>query len=385
MQHAAVQSSPNVIVHALKARSVRVAEPQSHDDLLWLATSRFCKTERQSRLSHDQFSEAFNLLVGTASTSMKRAICALLADCPYTPRAIAIYLALEKIETATPMLARSTVLGQLDLMQIVQRHPNTHGKIIATRPDLGPSLVKHLQGLQVGAIDDALDKNYALPDPMKTRSADALFNQLRQKHHDVHVAMRRTEKPTQSTTRQTKMGQASTSASPSQQLVEAAARGGLLAQQAEQSKAHRKNFNFGQALERAAQARSRQAMAVLMQKQAGITLGTAHQVLDDKSGDTFAVLMRAYGVDDAQANRILLLAQPGIGLSVHNAMRAVRFYSALKRESCLEAVSQWPMEQTKPVKHQPMLADTQKRPRVRQINAKAAIQSVQWASQRKAS
>ncbi|MEM9732586.1 MAG: hypothetical protein AAF903_03750 [Pseudomonadota bacterium] len=374
MQHAAVQSSPSVSFQTPKVRPKRVVEPQSHDDLLWMATSRFCKTDRHSRLTHDQFSEAFNLLIGTASTSMKRAICAVLADCSYTPRSIAIYLALEELETATPMLARSTVLGQLDLMQIVQRRAKTHAKIIAGRPDLGPSLVKHLRGLNIEAVNAALDANYALPDHMKARSADALFHDLRQKHHDVHVAMRKAEEPNYTP----KVD------SPSQQLVNAAARGGLLAKQAETAKAHKKSFNFGQALERAAQARSRQAMAVLMQKQAGITLGTAHQVLEDKSGDTFAVLMRAYGVEDAQANRILLLAQPGIGLSVHNAMRAVRFYNALKQQSCLEAVAQWPMEAVSKPKHQPMLSDTQKRPRVRQVDAKTAIQSVQWASQRKA-
>lgn len=382
MLHVAVQSSPNVIIHDRPQHAAsrpvqpqkRVSQPQTHDDLLWLATSRFCKTQRQSRLSSDQFSEAFNLLIGTVSADMKRAIAAVLADCPYTPRAIAIYLALEEIETATPFLARSTVLGQLDLIQVLQRKADTHGKIIAGRPDLGPSLVKHLKTLNQEDIDEALTNNYALPNAMAERSADALFDGLRQRHDDVDKRLSGKE------------GQTSVQTSnKTESLLKAASRGGRLSDQSTEPTAQtEKPFNFGIALERAAQARSRQAMAVLMQKQAGITLPTAHEVLDDKSGDTFAVIMRAYGVEDAQANRILLLAQPGIGLSVHNAMRAVRFYGALEQASCLEAVAQWPTEAQRKTVHAPALSDTGPSLRKQRVHTTASVHSVRWASQRKA-
>ncbi|MEE9315127.1 MAG: hypothetical protein V3V02_10805, partial [Rhizobiaceae bacterium] len=115
--------------------------------------------------------------------------------------------------------------------------------------------------------------------------------------------------------------------------------------------------DFGNAFEKAAQTRSHQAMIVLMQKQAELHAETAHQILVDKSGDTMAVFLRAAGVDDAQANRIQLLAQPAIGLSVQNATRAIKFYAQLKLETCQHAVSQWPKFKAYGAKHQGYLEE----------------------------
>ncbi len=81
-----------------------------------------------------------------------------------------------------------------------------------------------------------------------------------------------------------------------------------------------------------------------MQKKSGLHAQTAHQVLADKSGDTLAVFLRAADVSAAQANRIQMLAQPVIGLSVQNAARAARFYATLSKESCLTAIEQWPKQ-----------------------------------------
>ena len=137
-------------------------EPTTTDDLLWMATTRFCANEDISRLTQDQYQEAFYLLISEVSEKTKRAISAILADCTYLQRPIAIYLALEEIEIATPILAHSRVLGQLDLMQIVEKRGAAHRKIVATRYDIGPSLVQRLRRDNDQAINLALAQNRAL-------------------------------------------------------------------------------------------------------------------------------------------------------------------------------------------------------------------------------
>ena len=110
-------------------------------------------------------------------------------------------------------------------------------------------------------------------------------------------------------------------------------------------------------LEKIAAAKSRQGLATLMAKASGFSLDTAFQVLEDTSGDAFAVFMKAHDIEPATANRILMLTFPSIGLSTQNAMRAVRFYKTLEIESCLEAVEQWPKDEPKKTTHRPYVED----------------------------
>ena len=69
------------------------------------------------------------------------------------------------------------------------------------------------------------------------------------------------------------------------------------------------------------------------------------------------MLLSAAEVKPAQANRIQLLTHPAIGLSSHNALRAVRFYAQLNSESSLAAVEQWPKARDPQVRHEALLED----------------------------
>ena len=55
------------------------------------------------------------------------------------------------------------------------------------------------------------------------------------------------------------------------------------------------------------------------------------------------------------ANRIQLLTHPTVGLSSHNALRAVRFYAQLDSQSSRDAVAKWPKAKDPKITHQPQL------------------------------
>ena len=333
------QTTMNAAVQRVESTSISTASstraPQTRDGLLLMATERFCGETISNRLSNEQYKEAFYLLIGEVQIETKKRIAASICDCDYVPRSIAMYFALEPQHLSQSVLLTSKTLGQLDLLRIAEMKRGAHATLIAQRADIGPTLFRRLKELNIESVDAALAKNYFLPKNIKNKKPQDTFDLI-----DKQV---RTSPPAE----KQNLSNAENS------LLAAASRGGRLTTQSHQEEASYLAFDdFGQTFEQAVIRRSRQAMIVLMGKQAGISQQTANQILDDKSGDTLAVFLCSAGVGAAQANRIQLLNQPSIGLSVQNAMRAVRFYAELKKDTCVAAVDMWPKGNAAGAKHQ---------------------------------
>ena len=367
-------------------RPMRVTDHQTKDDMLILATNRFCDLDTHSRLTMEQYSEAFNLLIGQVSKATRQIVARRLAHSSFTPRSVALYLAMEPISVAMPIVAHSEVLGQLDVLRIIDRMGLDHARAAAGRLDIGPSLVRALKELDDEQVMIALEDNDALLGNLEQRNVDALFAQIENSQTEISLALanqrieqiaeteaeleEEIESPSLPETtilseQQSEILAESTPATlpeattaplndAERALLAAAGRGNrtdlpAMAQPMEN------DFNFGDAFEKVARAHSHQGMAVLMQKRFGLSLDTAQLVLQDRSGDTLAVLLSAAEVPAAQANRIQLLTHPTVGLSSHNALRAVRFYAQLNTESSLAAVAKWPKAKDPKVTHQPQL------------------------------
>jgi len=349
---------------------VSTTQHQSRDELLMLATNRFCDVDTHTRLTVDQFKEAFYLLVGEASNVTKQMMARTLAHCDSTPRPIALYLSLEPLIISEPLLQYSTVLGQLDLLQIIQMKGADHAAIVAKRPDIGPSVVKSLKEFDDASVQDQLAANYALIEDAPQRSAAALFDKI----DTIPLKKVRAElnSKTEIATTSEALPKTEERTKTETQLLQAAARGNRLEQPVSQHliTPQINEFDFGDTFEKLAKSRSHQAMVVLMTKRFSLSQETGHRILLDETGSTLSVLLRAADVEDAQANRILLLVNPTIGLSVHNAMQAIRFYAKLKTESCLDAVSQWPKAEAINAgsQHQTYLEDRAPQRALRQSN-----------------
>ncbi len=320
----------------------RQSSLNSADELLLVATDRFCHAGTYNRLTLEEYKEAFFGLVEKVSGATKQIICRSLADSSFTPQSIALHLAMEPLLISTPMLTRSTALGQLDMQQVINKKGVAYARILSSRPDIGQSLVTRLRQLDDEMVNQRLDRNEAIA-PQTTG-----------------VPTMQDQKPIQQPQEHT--GEESTF-SAREKLMEAAARGGRLEQTTTQQapssndEGYVRIADFGSALLTAATAGSGQGMAILMQKHASLSLETAYQVLEDDTGDTLAVLLKASDIDPALANRIQMLTFPSIGLSVQNAMRAIEFYKTLQTGSCQEAVAQWPKEEMLAPAHQPYLEE----------------------------
>ncbi len=317
-----------------------------------MACDRFCDINNEDPLTASQFSEAFYLLIDDVSSQTKTAAARAIANTPHTPRAIALYFAMESIDIAAPVLARSATLGQLDLLRIVEAKGSEHAEVISERDDLGRTLISRLYSLQDEALDAKLEVNESVATNYEAKSANALFATI---HGQLELSVKTETASDEETSGQT------VSKSATHKLLQAAARGKRLdvaADQSEDAIVEIGDQNFGDSVERAARLGSRQSVGVLLTKFMNLDLNTAFQVLEDKSGDTLAVALKSQNVSPEQSNRILMLTFPQIGLSVHNAQRSMNFYNQITMAACENAVAQWP-KAAKPV-HETVLTDTQK-------------------------
>lgn len=334
------------------------------DELLVLAASRFSDLDTPDRSEITAFQQAFRAVAGLVSSKTLRSVSVSLSRQIFTPRDVALYLAMEPVEVAAPVLRNSRCITQLDMLQIIEKRGVEHAREIATRADLGPSVVRCLRRLRDMMINQNIDQNPALISELDRRKADRLFNQIEKSVEVRQEIAKNRLREAEEKEALINIFSAPPLSPAESGLVSAASRGGRLPETISRKtksppRESLSNRDFGIAMERSAIAKSRQGMAVLMQKKFQLTLDTCHQVFEDGTGDTLAVLLNAASLSAEQANRILLLTFPTLGLSVQNAMRSVRFYANLVPQSSLNAVNSWPKDELIPAgTHQPIHAES---------------------------
>ncbi|MGI9351973.1 MAG: DUF2336 domain-containing protein [Rhizobiaceae bacterium] len=88
--------------------------------------------------------EFFYALVGKTGKEQRRRVSIALARCVYTPRAILIFLALDEIDIASPILLFSPVLKDSDLLNILEKAQLDHARVIARRDNIGDKVIRSL-------------------------------------------------------------------------------------------------------------------------------------------------------------------------------------------------------------------------------------------------
>ena len=83
-------------------------------------------------------------LIREVSREIRRKLAVRIADAPGTPRELAVLLANDEIDIASPMLLRSKVLEDVDLIEIVRTRSTQHLLAIAMRRDLSTAVADAL-------------------------------------------------------------------------------------------------------------------------------------------------------------------------------------------------------------------------------------------------
>lgn len=134
---------------------------RNQGQMLLAHVESYCLLRRPTASEISVLKEMFYAMISKSGLPIRRQISIALARNPYTPRQIAIYLALEPVEVATPVLLYSPVLGDRDLEAILKRGDAGHARVIARRSELGANIVKMLYSASDNdpSLLDILERN----------------------------------------------------------------------------------------------------------------------------------------------------------------------------------------------------------------------------------
>jgi len=171
-RHAATSIRTHVRQKIISSNIRTTTSRKERDHLLLLATRRFCDEHVHDRLSLENYKEAFYALVGKVEKQTLAEVSSLLSANPFAPKEAVLYLATESVDIARPILRRSQVLNQLDMIGLVEKCSFDHISVLTTRVDLGPSVEKCIRRMNNKILNINLDRRPTEIGAGKGKSAD---------------------------------------------------------------------------------------------------------------------------------------------------------------------------------------------------------------------
>lgn len=115
--------------------------------------------ESRSASNNELFGDVLAIAARSVEMDVRRRLAERLADAPAAPRQLVSQLANDEIEVARPLLMKSGVLEDSDLIDIVRRHGQGHLLAISMRPQVGPEVADALVERGDGAVLETLVRN----------------------------------------------------------------------------------------------------------------------------------------------------------------------------------------------------------------------------------
>ncbi|BCH26027.1 hypothetical protein [Mesorhizobium sp. L-8-3] len=123
------------------------AEHGKAERLFRAAVSAFCALPRPSRREIAQLEDLALPLFDSVSAESKRYVAAALSEIPHAPPALVRRLSNEPVGIAAPLLIRSDVLSDTDLIILIGRHGLPHARAIGRRRNLNPTIANLVRAL----------------------------------------------------------------------------------------------------------------------------------------------------------------------------------------------------------------------------------------------
>ncbi|MEO3387857.1 hypothetical protein [Mesorhizobium sp. CAU 1741] len=120
--------------------------------LLRAAVTTFCSIPRPSRRETSQLDDLAVPLLERVSDDTLRFTAAALSDSPFAPPILIRRLCDQSIDICAPILMRSPVLTNIDLLALIGRHGLPHARAIAARAQLDPRIVRLIAS--IGAFEN---------------------------------------------------------------------------------------------------------------------------------------------------------------------------------------------------------------------------------------
>lgn len=118
------------------------------EKLFRAAISAFCSLTRPSRREAAQLEDLTLPLFDSVSVEAKRFAAAALSESPSAPVTLVARLCDESVDIAAPLLIRSSVLTNVDLIALIGRYGLPHARAIARRDNLHPTIADLIRALE---------------------------------------------------------------------------------------------------------------------------------------------------------------------------------------------------------------------------------------------
>jgi uncharacterized protein (DUF2336 family) len=269
-------------------------------------------------------------------------------------------LARDAIPVAREILLRSPALTPLDLLTIIAATGPEHHRLIARRPDLSNDVIRALSMLEdAETIAQLGSRASATPESVPAPPASE-HSPVRQRHT---FAERRTAARMAGGESAPVHLNAFLAAPREERLRLMAELSALPPRRSYSGAATRLDQTFRSILGAAqivafARRSQRRELVTAVAEGLGIEEALVTTCMDDKSGEPFAVMLKALGLDNIQAQQVLLLATPAIGQDVNVFFRLVDLYAAMEPHVAESLVGAWRGDQVvRTPRHEPLLAD----------------------------
>ena len=124
------------------------AESGRADRLFRAAVSAFCALTRPSRREIAQLEDLTLPLFESVSVEARRYVAAILSETDHAPPELVRRLSDAPVSIAAPLLIRSKVLTDIDLIRLISRHGLPHARAIGRRPGLNPTIADLVKALE---------------------------------------------------------------------------------------------------------------------------------------------------------------------------------------------------------------------------------------------
>jgi len=155
-----------------------LTEPRSADQadrLLRAAVTAFVALTRPTRIDAARLADLAEPLLDRAAPETLRFAAAALSDSPAAPAVLVRRIANLPVALSAPLIARSPLLTEIDLIALIGRNGLAHARVVARRHDHGPRLAALLAGLPDEEIRAAMAARPGAP----LGGAEAMRERLR--------------------------------------------------------------------------------------------------------------------------------------------------------------------------------------------------------------
>ena len=296
----------------------------------------FCQLERPDQADISRFKEIFYQLIQSVGIVERRSLSASLAACHYVPRTVVLFLAMDELEVAAPVLLFSPVINESDIISLARRMDIEHLKVLARREALtsdGARALRHAGGREVAAIlarNRSLvgsDNVEAVPAPVvppvisvspspQIHASDAVAGPLPLPTND----------------------------SAARELVDLAGRGGRLGRgRQEEAQATRKeiptqpsekSIAAGRELLEAHRNGAAEGFISAAAYRTGVRAAIIRAMVEKLDGESLAVLLKGMAVEDLEAMQLFVRLLPQVGRDFAKYKSLQAMYRKLNGERC---------------------------------------------------